>query len=95
MTGIPPWITSLVRFGVTAAIAIYLVYSNTKLVETLLTDMNRMMIKNEIVTKDLYNAIKEHNESNNAATDGELRLLRVICRNTATDYIQRANCDPQ
>jgi hypothetical protein len=90
---LPPWVTPLLRFGATALIAFYLVYSNQEMMKTLVNKSVPAMTKIIETSEGIASTLKDHEEGANRSRDGQLRMLRVICRNTATDIIQRTNCD--
>jgi hypothetical protein len=90
---LPSWITPLLRFGAMALIAFYLVWSNNEMMRTSMTSMSKTLIVLEKTTDGVSDALLRHEASSNRILDGQLRLLRVICRNTATDSIQRSSCD--
>ncbi len=79
--GLPTWVRVLLRLGVTASIAVFLVYFVT---QTVAIDV-RATREDVKVTREL---LLEH------MTEQRF-LLRAICINVAQNDAQRANCIPQ
>lgn len=93
MEKVPSWVGPLLKFGSTALIAFYLVYTNNKLMSDVITRMSVTLIEHELTTNSMSITLKDMEANADKANDSYLRLLRVICRNTATDVMQRNNCD--
>lgn len=89
----PGWVQSLLKLGATAAIAFYLVFSNQRMFETTLMKMSEKLTEHEYSTVQAAKILENYAAGADRVSDAQLRLLRVICYNTATDVLQRSRCD--
>lgn len=93
MDKLPAWAMPLLRFGATALIAFYLVYSNNELMKNTVIRMNDNLIKHEQTTHDLIRVISglQINYDRNEAH--QIKILGTICTNGADDHVKRDKCD--
>lgn len=95
----PPWLASLAKIGTASAIALYLVYTNAKMMENSIQSIHEILIKHEEITNSTRNDIrqfteefKQYAQENKESRDWMNHYLQIVCKNTASDWVQRSEC---
>ena len=89
---LPPWLNVLLRIGVTAAIAVYLVYSLVNLEATDIRSIRDQLDKHSTQVDQLQTQFDEFYQRQEDYSGAILALMQRVCLNTANDGVERQAC---
>ena len=90
--GMPPWLSVLLRVGVTAAIAIYLVYSLTALETTDIRYIRDELDRHAVQFDRMQSQFDDFYVRQQDYLGALLAIEQRVCLNTANDGVERQAC---
>lgn len=89
---LPPWLNVLLRIGVTAAIAVYLVYNLVNLEATDIRDIRGQLERHSTQVDQMQTQFDEFYQRQQDYLGAVLAIEQRVCLNTANDGVERQAC---